>query len=278
MAKKQKKIDTSLLSAEQLAELHTLMVAEKLRDKDEHDDYQNIAQLKPRAFTQGSDWSQDDALYNYAKHKDPLGVALLLMSGADGRSQDPALENKSALMGAAQSGNALSVALLCPVSSIDATDDHGRTALHWASMEGAWHSVQALLAAGASPNLRDHDGLSPLEECVRYGGHAWEKIQKNNVVDPSHNGFSLRLMEAKLTQEHDVCLHLLLDCDGVDYKSRGAFPTGIGSMLADKLPLLSRLILDKENEQRLALALQEGAQIAQVSEAGMAPKARKKTL
>lgn len=52
------------------------------------------------------------------------------------------------------------------LSNLSATDKAGRTALHvmaaWGYIEGA----EALLAAGADPNARDHGQRTPLHEAV----------------------------------------------------------------------------------------------------------------
>lgn len=68
----------------------------------------------------------------------------------------------------------------------------------------------------------------------------------------------------------------MIDCDRVDHLSRGPFPEGIGAELLEDLPRLGSLLVGKENEQRLAAARREGAEIsADMAEPREAPKARR---
>lgn len=46
--------------------------------------------------------------------------------------------------------------------SIDVLDSYGRSPLHWASMLGYNHMVQALLNHNANPNMQDNEGNTPL--------------------------------------------------------------------------------------------------------------------
>jgi ankyrin repeat protein len=44
----------------------------------------------------------------------------------------------------------------------DATDDEGKTALHWAAIEGHKSIVEVLLGSGANKELRDNGWWTPL--------------------------------------------------------------------------------------------------------------------
>ena len=52
--------------------------------------------------------------------------------------------------------------------SIDARDIDGRTALHFAANFGRTSTVRALVAAGASLNIRDDEGWTPLQKACSY--------------------------------------------------------------------------------------------------------------
>jgi ankyrin repeat protein len=51
---------------------------------------------------------------------------------------------------------------------VDAVDNHGRTALHWA-VEGSNGSIQLLIEAGAQLDCKDDDGLTPLHMACKIG-------------------------------------------------------------------------------------------------------------
>ena len=51
---------------------------------------------------------------------------------------------------------------------VDCIDFKGRSALHYASRSGRHETVKILLAAGANPNLKDKEGLTPLHACAEF--------------------------------------------------------------------------------------------------------------
>lgn len=63
--------------------------------------------------------------------------------------------------------------------NIDEVDLKGRTALHYAAMNGAY-AVQRLLLGKADQNIRDADGLLPLDMAI-----LWHKIEVLRVLDLS---------------------------------------------------------------------------------------------
>ena len=63
--------------------------------------------------------------------------------------------------------------------NIDEVDVKGRTALHYAAMNGAY-AVQCLLLGKAAQNIRDADGLLPLDMAI-----LWHKIEVLRVLDLS---------------------------------------------------------------------------------------------
>lgn len=56
--------------------------------------------------------------------------------------------------------------------SIDSTDSFGRTALSDAIYQGSIENAQALLELGASPNVQNSEGESPLHLACLYGNNA----------------------------------------------------------------------------------------------------------
>lgn len=94
----------------------------------------------------------------------PEGAAALLAHGADW--QTASARGITPLMLAV--GDADVVAqLLQAGAAVDAQDDLGRTALHWAVRAGAAETVRRLLAAGAAANAADLDGEAPLHLAAR---------------------------------------------------------------------------------------------------------------
>lgn len=76
----------------------------------------------------------------------------------------------AALCAAAAAGEAAALAQFLEAAPVDAQDGEGDAALHHAAKAGQLEAVQALLAAGAEPNLQNHAGQSPLHWWVVLAG------------------------------------------------------------------------------------------------------------
>ena len=97
-------------------------------------------------------------------------VNLLLQKGAKVNSQTDHSQGKpTALMIAVNTNDNTSVSLLLNANDIDVNlqDSGGRTALHWACINGNNEMIERLLKAKADPKLRTHDGESPLLVYIR---------------------------------------------------------------------------------------------------------------
>jgi ankyrin repeat protein len=77
-----------------------------------------------------------------------------------------AVSSKANAISAAASADAF---LESRATSVDARDDKGRTALHFASRMKSAECVRLLVEAGADPNARDKEGFTPLHMAAGYG-------------------------------------------------------------------------------------------------------------
>jgi ankyrin repeat protein len=95
-------------------------------------------------------------LLDASRTGDAMMVELLLKAGADPKRTHP--EGETALMGASRAGSIPTVRLLLDRGvDVNATDSFQKeSALMWASAEGHLDVVDALLKAGANPNLQAH--------------------------------------------------------------------------------------------------------------------------
>lgn len=76
-------------------------------------------------------------------------------------------DGETALMKAADKGNAMAVKLLVAAgANVNAKDEDGETALMMAADEGRTEVVRLLLAAGAELNLRNDDGETALHKAL----------------------------------------------------------------------------------------------------------------
>ena len=82
-------------------------------------------------------------------------------------SSVPQQQRRGAKGGRAGRGGAAQARAPAPpkmrLSSVNIQDDRGYAPLHFAAMMGSVSAINALLRSGANPNLRDQDGLTPLE-------------------------------------------------------------------------------------------------------------------
>ena len=95
-----------------------------------------------------------------------LAAAANVARVASARSApQPAALQSAALQSAAASGDtAQTTALLNQGATLDARDEHGRTPLMLAVMQGRLDVVRLLLNRGADPNIADSAGLTPLQQ------------------------------------------------------------------------------------------------------------------
>lgn len=105
-------------------------------------------------------------------------VRWLLGKGADVEALT--LEGQSALHVASRARQSNIVGLLADLylskglpSFVDRRDDLGRTPLFYASRSGRVESVSILLCAGASPNISDCKGMTPLDACAEFAEEDW---------------------------------------------------------------------------------------------------------
>jgi ankyrin repeat protein len=62
-------------------------------------------------------------------------------------------------------------------AELDALDELGHTALHWAVFGGHEALVELLLVAGANPNVFSADGVTPCWRAVDFGLGGVERLQ-----------------------------------------------------------------------------------------------------
>ena len=72
-------------------------------------------------------------------------------------------------------------------AGINAMDSHGRTALGWAALRNDERAVQALLEAGADPNICDHRGRTTFTDAARLTYVFCAEVMLAVKTDPSWN-------------------------------------------------------------------------------------------
>ena len=123
-----------------------------------------------------------DADFNYALEREDLERAQqLLDQGADINARFIRAEGFTSLMMAVKKkNNANRVAwLLERGADPDVGNFSGRTALHLAARDGRAEHVRLLLAAGASVNVRDERGDTPLQYAHNAGHKIVERMLRN---------------------------------------------------------------------------------------------------
>jgi ankyrin repeat protein len=152
-------------------------------------------------------------------------VQALLRAGADAKQTHP--EGETPMMAASYSGTLDSVKLLLEAGAeVNATDQYQKqTALMWAATEGHAPIVEALLAAGADPNLKAH--VTTLTE--------------RKHADHPTGGFSALMFAAR--NGHEAAIRALIK-GGADPKltnGDGATPTII-AIVNDRFDLAKTLV------------------------------------
>lgn len=95
-------------------------------------------------------------------HVNPEVTLLLLRSGAKVSTDCP---KSDSLVSLATQDSSLEVigALVARGAPVNCQDGHGRTALHWAALNGQADRVALLLKSGADRGLKNADGKTPLD-------------------------------------------------------------------------------------------------------------------
>ena len=116
----------------------------------------------------------DDTPLMFACAKARIAVAALLLDA--GASVSRVNRGRTAALAfAAASGSRHVVELLLrssPPPDAAASDEHGRTAMHYAAENDAAECVEALLRAGADPFARDARGRTPMDAAAAEGAAA----------------------------------------------------------------------------------------------------------
>lgn len=146
---------------------------------------------------------------------------------------------------------------------LDLQDCNGWTALHRACTRGHVEIVTKLMAAGASPIVADHEGVTPLMLACSYGDgamvHAMITGHPGHINQENHKQQTAVFYACKL--EHEECLDILLDSDGVDLNKadhRGMTPLMMVAAFGN-LSMVTKLVnrgvaLDaQDHAQRTAL-------------------------
>ncbi|PAA92866.1 hypothetical protein BOX15_Mlig008770g3 [Macrostomum lignano] len=152
---------------------------------------------------------------------------------------------RTALHLASQAGHAASVKILLSVPQIDMnlTDSTGCSALLAASREGHTNTVDLLLAAGAVPELKAHDGITPMLISA-LNGH--RKVLDRLTSYRSTMKLSVdNYFPASTASEQSLLVHQSMLRAGFT-RSRAALQTAAAEVLHQLVPARSRC--DKENK------------------------------
>lgn len=110
-------------------------------------------------------------------------LAWLHVKHTDERSSK--VRDMSPLQAAAKTGAWGYTEKLVQTSTVDATDQHGMTALYYAAAHGHAAVVRALIAAGAAPDQDDtHGGYKPLHKAAKKNHHQVVRALLESGVDP----------------------------------------------------------------------------------------------
>ena len=179
------------------------------------------------SFTSGSVDSRnanDDTPLMFACAKARIAVAALLLDA--GASVSRVNRGRTAALAfAAASGSRHVVELLLrssPPPDAAASDEHGRTAMHYAAENDAAECVEALLRAGADPFARDARGRTPMDAAAAEGAAAAKAALEREAE--------------RRTAESEKARLELLEAEGVtdDHRGREAGSKASGTKNAKK--------------------------------------------
>ena len=113
------------------------------------------------------DNEHNTALYRAVNRGNVKVVQLLLAHGANPNERNPNGIPLLIVVTADKSNPDLLAAFLKARIDVNAADSSGQTALYYAVRDGRKDLAEMLLTAGADPNLRSHDGQTPLDLAKR---------------------------------------------------------------------------------------------------------------
>src|SRR5262245_20346834 len=117
-------------------------------------------------------------------------------------------------------------------------DEYGRTALHYAAIEGNSDKSRELLAAGADPNQQDDDGWSPLHFAAQANSAPVVQLllAAGAAADPRDSWGNTPLIRAVFNSRGDGSVILLLRTAGADPHSlneHGVSPVSLARTIAN---------------------------------------------
>ena len=89
-------------------------------------------------------------------------------------------------------------------ADVNAKDNYGRTALHWASRDDHLEIVKILLAHGADVNAKDNDGWTALHLASRDDHLEISKLLKDHSKSQEKSKVSIELTEKQLKKIKDI--------------------------------------------------------------------------
>jgi ankyrin repeat protein len=121
---------------------------------------QIAAGADPNAFEGTGYWTP---LQRAASNGHLASIAALLKAGARVDGVDSS--GQTPLMYATEHGHTAAIdALVAAGADVHRASEYGDTALHWASAYGQPDAARVLLEAGAKTDVRNEDGLRPIDE------------------------------------------------------------------------------------------------------------------
>ena len=186
---------------------------------------------------------------------------------------DVAGSKVSGLHLAATDGETLLVKHLLSIGAIvDATDDNGQSALHYASQAGHRESVLALLEHGADSLLRDHCGMTPEILALQYGHQSLAKTTFNHKdvqcitsmekLDVCQFSKDSNLRSSGQTSSLLVALFQAIERHDIEFCEKlidaGANPNGTNPTCGRCTPLL--VALEQQQRHIAEFLIRKGAQ------------------